>query len=341
MRFEWAVTVLGALWLSGVYLDGWAHTHGRVDETFFTPWHAVLYAGYLVLACVLVGRWAWSVRRGAPWYRAMPDGYGASLVGVACWIVGGPFDAVWHELFGFEADVEALLSPAHTILALGFGLMVSGPLRAALLRPRGRWIDELPMVLSTTYVVSILTFFTQIAHPLANLFGARGFSGGADLTELGVIGLLLTSTILTAPLVFLLALGRLPSGTVVILVGINSVASGFVFDLGAYPTAAVLGVIVGALGAEAARALLRPAPNRAVGFFAWSFLLPVMLTATYFLALALTTGVAWSPHLSLGSIVFCGIAGWLAASLVRTRAAPLSVRDDCERVSAETSQRIA
>jgi hypothetical protein len=340
MRFEWAVTVLGALWLGGVYLDGWAHTHGRVDETFFTPWHAVLYAGYLVLACVLVGRWAWGVRRGAPWRRAMPDGYGASLAGVGCWIVGGPFDAVWHEVFGFEADVEALLSPAHTLLALGFGLMVSGPLRAALRRPRGRWIDELPMVLSLTCVVSILTFFTQIAHPLANLFGARGRSGGSDLTELGVVGLLLTSTILAAPLLFLLALGRLPAGAVVILIGINSVATGFVFDRGAYPVGAVVAFIAGALAAEIVRGLLRPAVKRAGAFLAWAFLLPVLLTAAYFLALLVTSGIAWSPHLWLGSIVFCGIAGWLVASLVRTRSVPPSALDGDERVAAETSQRI-
>ncbi len=67
----------------------------------------------------------------------MPAGYGLSLAGVACWFVGGPFDAVWHEIFGFEADVEALMSPAHAILAIGFGLMASGPcVRACTVRGR-------------------------------------------------------------------------------------------------------------------------------------------------------------------------------------------------------------
>jgi hypothetical protein len=321
MRFEWAVTVLGALWLGGVYLDGWAHTHGRVDDTFFTPWHGVLYAGYLALASLLAGRWAWAVRRGAPWRRAMPDGYGVCLVGVACWLVGGPFDAAWHEIFGFEADVEALLSPAHTLLAVGFGLMVSGPLRAGLRRPRGPWFAELPMVLSLAYVVSILTFFTQIAHPLANLFGARGMSQGAELTELGVIGMLLTSTILTAPLIYLLAAGRLPAGAVLIVVGIDSVATGFVFDRGPYPVVAVASFIVGGVAAEITRALLRPRPKHSVAYFTWAAVLPVSPIAVYFATLAMTTGVAWSPHVSLGTIVFCGIAGWLVACLVRAPAA--------------------
>jgi hypothetical protein len=52
---DWIMTVLSAVFISGLFLDGWAHTHGRVDETFFTPWHAVLYGGYLACAVVLLG----------------------------------------------------------------------------------------------------------------------------------------------------------------------------------------------------------------------------------------------------------------------------------------------
>jgi hypothetical protein len=128
---------LSALFTGGVFLDGWAHTHGRVDDSFLTPWHAVLYSGYLATATLLVGRTVWGLGHGRSWRTALPDGYGLALAGVACWIVGGPFDFAWHFVFGFEANVEALLSPAHAILALGFGLMASGPLRAGLRRPRG------------------------------------------------------------------------------------------------------------------------------------------------------------------------------------------------------------
>ena len=62
-RFDWVATVLAAIFTGGVFLDGWAHTHGRVDDTFFTPWHAVLYAGFLAMALLLVGRAAWGVAR--------------------------------------------------------------------------------------------------------------------------------------------------------------------------------------------------------------------------------------------------------------------------------------
>src|SRR5207247_1607357 len=105
---------------------------------------------------------------------AMPRGYGLGLVGVGCWFVGGPFDTVWHSVFGFEASVEALMSPAHAILALGFGLMASGPLRAGLQRPSDRWSDKLAITLSMTFVVGCV--FDRGPYPhaavLAMILGA-------------------------------------------------------------------------------------------------------------------------------------------------------------------------
>lgn len=44
--FDWVIALL-SLWLVGcVHLDAWAH-HQFAVETFFTPWHGVLYAGFL------------------------------------------------------------------------------------------------------------------------------------------------------------------------------------------------------------------------------------------------------------------------------------------------------
>ena len=38
--FDWAATMLAGVFTGGLFLDGWAHTHGRVDDTFFTPWRS-------------------------------------------------------------------------------------------------------------------------------------------------------------------------------------------------------------------------------------------------------------------------------------------------------------
>ena len=49
---EDAITLAAGVWLlTGTYVDGWAHNNLRDLETFFTPWHAVLYSGFA--ACAL------------------------------------------------------------------------------------------------------------------------------------------------------------------------------------------------------------------------------------------------------------------------------------------------
>jgi hypothetical protein len=316
MIFDWIATVLSLTFLGGVYLDGWAHSHGRVDDTFFTPWHAVLYGGFFAMAALLLGTAAWRIARGARWRDALPDGYRLSLAGVALWLVGGPFDLAWHSIFGFEANVEALLSPAHTVLALGFVLMTTGALRAALRRPPGRWRDELPMLLSLTCVVSNLTFFTQIAHPLANLWAAGPRRWSQDVTELGIVSMLLTTVILTAPLLLLLRQARLPTGAVTIMLGLNSVAMGVLFDHGPYPVVPVAAMVGAAIAGDVLRAVLKPSSSRPVAFRWFAIGVPALLYAGYFAALAFTVGIGYSPHLWMGVVVFAGVVGWLSSYLV-------------------------
>ena len=315
MIFDWVASVLSMIFLGGVYLDGWAHSHGRVDDTFFTPWHAVLYSGFLAMAVLLLGCAAWRVTRGVRWRDAVPDGYGLSLAGVALWFVGGPFDMAWHAVFGFEANVEALMSPAHTVLALGAALMTSGPLRAALRRPPGRWHDELPMLLSLTCIVSILTFFTQIAHPLANLWASGPRRWSSDVTELGIVSMQLTAIIMVAPLLFVLRHGRLPAGAVTIVVGLNSLATGVLFDHGPYPLVPAIAMVIAAAAGDVVRVVLTPSVARPVEFRAFATLVPALLYGGYFAALAITHGIGYSPHLWMGVVVFAGVIGWLLSYL--------------------------
>jgi hypothetical protein len=61
--------------------------------------------------------------------------------------------------------------------------------------------------------------------------------------------------------------------------------------------------------------VLRPSADRAGAFRLYAFAVPVLLTGAYFADLGLTTGIAWSPHLWLGTVVFCGIVGWLLSYL--------------------------
>src|SRR5262245_11121971 len=165
-RFDWIVAGLSAWIIGGLYLDGWAHSHGKVDDVFFTPWHAILYSGVLVLFIFLFIHQVRNVLKGYPLRRALPKGYLLSIIGLALFLLGGALDLLWHTLFGVEFDIAALLSPTHLLLATSGVLMVTGPIRAAWSRQNSGealdgWKALGPVVLSGTFVLSILTFFTQ------------------------------------------------------------------------------------------------------------------------------------------------------------------------------------
>ena len=115
-RFDWIVTALALWFTAGLFLDGWAHTHGQADTTFFTPWHAVLYSGQLAVTAFLFIAFIRNVARGNTWRESLPAGYGLSLIGGILFFIGGLGDLIWHTLFGIEHNVEALFSPTHLLL---------------------------------------------------------------------------------------------------------------------------------------------------------------------------------------------------------------------------------
>lgn len=316
IRFDWAVIALSSWFLGGVYLDGWAHHHIPELETFFTPWHGVLYSGFLATATLLVVAWIRNGVRGYPWRRALPVGYTLSLLGVPIFLAGGVGDMIWHELFGIEADVEALLSPTHLTLAIGGTLMVSGPLRAAWRRSEGasgalaRW----PMLLSLTFTFSVMTFMTQFAHPLVEVWATpRGLGHHAArpimAQALGVASILLQAALLAG--FALLAVRRwgwrLPWGSLTLLFTLNAALLSVLEDEYRLIPAAFLAGLV----ADLLLRRLKPSPERPAVLRLFAFAVPAVYYLFYFLALMVTESIWWSVHLWTGSIVLTGIVGWL------------------------------
>jgi WD40 repeat protein len=176
-RFDIIAAALATLVVGGLFLDGWAHNHGKVDQSFFTPWHAILYSGFAIYALFLLVNWIRAYRQGYAWKSALPYGYGLALIGAGVFAVGGVLDLIWHTLFGIEADVQALLSPTHLILATGLFLMVTGPLRAAWARRRDdralSWASGAPVLVVLALMLSMMMFFTQFAHPLVSPWAAN------------------------------------------------------------------------------------------------------------------------------------------------------------------------
>ncbi len=86
--FDWAMLALSALFILGLWVDGWAHFHGRTDNTFFTPWHFIFYSAFGIVALFLGFHQLRNSRRGHTFTQALPQGYWLSLIGVGVFAVG-------------------------------------------------------------------------------------------------------------------------------------------------------------------------------------------------------------------------------------------------------------
>lgn len=338
LPFDRVYVLLSAWLLGGLFVDGWAHVNLASLETFFTPWHGLFYSGFFaILAAIGVG-----IGRGrAAGYRglqAIPAGYELSVLGAGIFMVGGVLDMLWHITFGIEVDVEALLSPTHLMLASGLFLILSGPARAAWRRARGGqvpdgWSAQLPMLLSLTYLLGLLAFFTQYIHPTSSgtitsswgpLAATVPTSGGHDL-ELPYLfqapmlsGVMLQTGLLVGIILVALRRAGLPFGALTPLIGLTTVGMVLMRQkwVGDVREPLLVAGLVGGLLADGLLLWLRPSFGRPRALQAFAALFPMAMYATYFAVLLATDGLWWTIHLWAGAVFLAGVAGWLLALLV-------------------------
>lgn len=326
VRFDWMVVLLEAWWVGGVFVDGWAHAHGKVDQSFFTPWHAILYAGCFVNALFFAGV-VWSNHtKGFPWSRSVPRGYELAALGVGIFLVGGLLDLLWHLLFGIEQSIAATLSPTHLILALGVFLAASGPWRAAWLRPPAQQPENLvrllPMLVSLAYVLSILTFFTQYANPIVNSWADK--LTAQPQQALGIASILLQTAIIMGVVLLAIRRWQLPPGSFTIVLTITFVlASVLANPIPPLPLVAVLAGING-LMIDALNLALKPSVERRTALRLFAFLVPMVTETIYFFAIQMLHGIVWVVHLWVGSIVLAGVVGLFLSYLL----VPLSIQQE-------------
>lgn len=131
-RFHYLMIALISVIQLGGVIDARTHVFaGFTIESFFVPAHYVLYAGWLaVLVSVAVYAWRQN-RQGRKREEWWPPGYATAAWGAILFGIAGGLDAVWHTLFGFELNLEVLLSPAHLVLFLAIGLIYFSVLRHA------------------------------------------------------------------------------------------------------------------------------------------------------------------------------------------------------------------
>lgn len=317
-RDEVAAAVFSTWVVVGLFVDGWAHISDK-PETFWTPWHAVLYSGFVAGA----GWFAvtdWQLRRrGTP---REPDPL--SWLGFGLFGVGGVADMVWHSVFGIEDDIAALLSPSHLLLMFAGLLLVTGPIRAALDRldslPRPTARQFAPAAVGITLAVAVVSFFAQFASALSldqpevfstsprhdQIFGVAG--EGAQVY--GIVSILLPTALLVGALIWTTnRWPRPPAGTFTLIFGGTAV---LMAGLHGFQHVA-LAVPVAFAGALADAMVTEGRDIRVV-----ATVVPVVMWTGWFAMYHAFWTLRWPAELPSGTVVLAALTGY-ALSLLAPR----------------------
>ena len=316
MRDERAVQVrdelvfmLGGLWMIiGLYLDGWSHQANK-PETFFTPWHGVLYSGFA--AVVLYAGWI-AVRDARVGVRTSVGDDRLTALGLVLFAIGAGGDFVWHSLVGIEEDIEGLVSPTHLSLMIGGLLMVTMPIRAAFARD-DREITP-AVALSVALSVGVLAFFLMYLMPwnapyyfevsyvpddeLSNFHVVAGMASVMVTTALLLGAVLWTARHWTPP--------RWMATTTFTAVALGVAAmSGFEVIVPVL-AATVAGLVVDALLADGRALSIAGLAGGAV------------FGTSLFALQHAEGGVGWGPSLWGGAVVFAALIGYALGTLLTT-----------------------
>ena len=296
--------------VTGCYLDSWAHNNVPRLETFFTPWHSVLYSGLFVISVLLSIAILLNLMRGASWWTAIPRGYELSTFFVFMMFFVGVSDAVWHTLFGIEKNVDGLLSPTHIAGMLFSGIIILGPYRALSTYKRDlSKTEQLILTLTITLFLALLAVLTQLTTIYTRLWPLTVPNTYTDGQLLAVVSFVFQGLLLTG--VALVTLRRWPLPVGLFTCALTIIAIGMSFMKGQYLVDILTGVISGLL-LDISYQCLQPSSQRALQLRLFAMITACVMPAVYLLVVWLTVGpLIWSVHLLIGSVAVCAIFGWL------------------------------
>lgn len=301
------ITVVLSAWtVAGVFVDGWAHFNRPGLETFFTPWHAILYSGAAALFGWLLLPHRVAARRDRLWAVA------AAVVFAA----GGLGDLLWHGAFGVETGLDALVSPTHLLLLLGGVLGVTAPLREQQGREPRTLREASPVLAALILATALGAFFLLYVSPFTTAAptqalllvpeSAPGHAAAEAPAAAGLAAYLVATVLLVVPALLLLARRSLPFGAITLLVTIVATLSAAVTDFG-QPAAPAAALLAG-LGADAVLYAARNVPAPAL-FPLIGAAIPLLLWTAQLVSLALTVGVRWPASLVIGAPVLTTMLG--------------------------------
>lgn len=317
------ITSVAALWLTaGLFVDGYAHENllDTANEDFFTPYHAFFYSGFLALT-LWVAHLSIRNRPSPSLWAMVPEDYRTAVAGLAVFGAAGAADAAWHQMFGVETGLDALLSPSHLFLMVGLVLLFNAPIRSSRRRARGGargWSAMAPGVLAASLAVAIVAFFALHSWGLAKDWPLRQrYEPVTDASERAVslfgAGLIVVTVVLFVAAALLRSWLPVPRGGFLVLFGVPNLMLLLAFGRG--PTA-VIAASAGALALEVLGYRSAP-PARAVGISAAG---GVAMWSVFFLVSWREGPILWPATITGGMMTLGGmVAG--AAACVGLRAA--------------------
>jgi hypothetical protein len=316
--------------MTGLFIDAHEHLFETV-ETFLNPWHLTMYSGAIFAAATLVVATVRNRRAGGTLLQAVPDGYRPSVAGVGLLLLGGALDSIWHAIFGFEHQLDLLLSPPHLLLLTGLFFLAVGPMRSAFARPpAARLLDQLPMLVSMGLAFQVIQFVMQIGFYPEALLRDRPLSQVVFHDEQFVLSVFLfykqalemmiviwQSAMLAAAVLYLVARMRLRFGALVIVCVAEKLWVGGELSTDALEFALlVLASVAAGLGGDILVAKLDPSLRNPNAFRLLGFIVPAAYFAAYFaFAVPLFGGTWWDSSFLFGSIALAGIVGVGVAQL--------------------------
>ncbi|MBV8067048.1 MAG: hypothetical protein JO113_03645 [Candidatus Eremiobacteraeota bacterium] len=329
---------LAGLWImTGLFIDAHQHLFLSV-ESFLNPWHMTMYTGAVFAAVILAVTIAANYRRAGSLSRAIPEGYLQSVLGVAALLLGAALDFVWHSIFGFEHQMDLLLSPPHLFLLSGLFFLITGPVRSALRRPdTPKLVEQLPMLICFGLGLEIVQFVTQYGfypealmrdHPLSQVafaheqFVLSVFLFYRQALEMSIV--IWQSLLLAVAVCYLCVRKRLAFGALIVLCVVEKLWIGgeLSTDLMELLLVVAASVTAGFVG-DVIVAKLRPSAQKREAFRLLGFVVPAVYFAAYFVfAVPAFGGTWWNASWVFGSIAEAGIAGLCISQLLLAGSTP-------------------
>ena len=325
VTFDGIYALLAALFTGGLVWDIWSHDTFGPDQSVFSQYHLLFYSALATLGLWLIAVIGRNLRAGLPRYAALPRGYGLAFLAVLLFGLAGTLDLIGHALFGFEVELEALLSPTHVPLFITWFVIAAGPLRVALKASEddGKQLGFAVMIPSfISFACALMAIFiTTLAFSPIGGYGNTmlnvmrpddGFVGEA----LGVMGIFIQTLVLIGPTIWLVSRLKLPFGSlsaVYTLLGLlmlivspeNLVWLPLFFTVGL-----TLDLLLSAL--ELWRSAAR--------FRVFGFLSPLVLWGFFFAyAISFLGGIWFRPYIWLEVFVESMVVGFLLAHLIVSR----------------------